>query len=275
MKKDEKEMSFLGHLDALRSHLMRIIIAIVIFAFIAFLGKSIIFDQILFAPKNTDFITYKLLCKISQITNLDDSLCISEMPFTIQSRTMSGQFSAHLWSSIIVGFIISFPYILFELWRFISPALYEEERKNAKGFISVASFLFLLGVSFGYYVITPLSMNFLGNYSVSEAVVNEFDLGSYIELIIMSVLSCGIVFELPIVVYFFTRIGLVTPDILRKFRKYALVVILLVSAIITPPDISSQILVSIPILILYEISILISGLVIKKDKKKTNALTTK
>lgn len=275
MKKDEKEMSFLGHLEALRKHLMRIIVAVVIFAFLAFLNKSIIFDQILFAPKNTDFITYKLLCKLSQITNLDESLCISEMPFTIQSRTMSGQFSAHLWISIIAGFIIAFPYILFELWRFISPALYEEERKNAKGFIFVASFLFLLGVGFGYYVITPLSMNFLGNYTVSEAVINEFDLGSYIELIVMSVLSCGIVFELPIVVYFFTRIGLVTPTILRQFRKYALVVILLVSAIITPPDISSQILVSIPILILYEISILISGLVLKKDRKNTTSLTTK
>ncbi|MCB9426176.1 MAG: twin-arginine translocase subunit TatC [Flavobacteriales bacterium] len=275
MKKDEKEMSFLGHLEALRKHLMRIIIAVVIFAFLAFLNKSIIFDQILFAPKNTDFITYKLLCKLSQITHLDESLCISEMPFTIQSRTMSGQFSAHLWISIIAGFIIAFPYILFELWRFISPALYEEERKNAKGFIFVASFLFLLGVGFGYYVITPLSMNFLGNYTVSEAVINEFDLGSYIELIVMSVLSCGIVFELPIVVYFFTRIGLVTPTILRQFRKYALIVILLVSAIITPPDISSQILVSIPILILYEISILISGLVLKKDRKNTSSLTTK
>lgn len=268
-------MSFLGHLEALRKHLMRIIIAVVIFAFLAFLNKSIIFDQILFAPKNTDFITYKLLCKLSQITHLDESLCISEMPFTIQSRTMSGQFSAHLWISIIAGFIIAFPYILFELWRFISPALYEEERKNAKGFIFVASFLFLLGVGFGYYVITPLSMNFLGNYTVSEAVINEFDLGSYIELIVMSVLSCGIVFELPIVVYFFTRIGLVTPTILRQFRKYALIVILLVSAIITPPDISSQILVSIPILILYEISILISGLVLKKDRKNTSSLTTK
>lgn len=275
MMKKEKEMSFLGHLEALRGHLMRIIIAVVIFGFITFLAKNIVFDQVLFAPKNTEFITYKLLCKLSQITNLDDSLCIAELPFTLQSRTMSGQFSAHLWISIIIGFIIAFPYVLYELWRFISPALYEEERKNAKGFIFIASFLFLLGVSFGYFVITPLSMNFLGNYRVSDAVINEFDLSSYIELITMSVLSCGIVFELPIVVYFFTKIGLVTPEILKKFRKYALVVILLISAIITPPDISSQILVSIPILILYEISIFISGFVIKKNKKTTTEISSK
>ncbi len=275
MSSQPSEMSFLGHLEILRKHIIRIVILITFFGFVAFFLKEIIFDQILFAPREVDFVTYRLLCELSQLTNLDDGLCITEMPFIIQSRTMSGQFSAHLWSSIIVGFILAFPFILWEIWRFISPALYPNERKNARGFVFIASFLFLLGVAFGYFVITPLSINFLGSYKVSESVVNQFDLSSYIELIITSVVSCGIVFELPIVIYFFTKIGLVTPDVLRKFRKYALVVILIIAAIITPPDIASQIIVAIPILILYEISIWISQIVLKKENKKTSTLTVK
>ncbi len=264
--KQSGEMSFLDHLEALRKHLIRICIAIIILGFVAFFANEIIFDQIIFAPKNTDFITYRALCEISKMTGFDDAICVSEMNFTIQSRTMSGQFSTHLWTSIIAGFIIAFPYILWELWRFISPALYENERKHAKGFIFVASALFMIGILFGYYIITPLSINFLGTYQVSEIVLNEFDLSSYIELVVTSVVSCGLIFELPIIIYFLTKIGLVNPNILRGFRKYALVLILIVAAIITPPDITSQIIVSIPILILYEVSIYISAWVIKKDK---------
>lgn len=264
-----KDISFMGHLEILRWHIIRSCVSIIIFAFIAFFAKEFIFDTVIFGPKKVDFITYRLLCDLSQSLNLDEALCMTEMPFTIQSRTMSGQFSAHLWISIIAGFIISFPYILWEVWRFISPALYENERKNAKGFIIIASFLFALGVCFGYYIISPLSINFLGSYQVSNEVLNEFDLSSYTELIATSVISCGIVFELPIIVFFLTRIGLVTPEILRSVRKYALVVILVLSAIITPPDVTSQIIVSIPILILYEVSIYISAFVIRKDNKNS------
>ena len=184
---------------------------------------------------------------------------------------MSGQFSTHLWSSVIFGFIIAFPYVMLELWRFISPALYEKERKYAKSFIFVSSFLFFIGVAFGYFVIAPLSINFLGTYKISEEVLNEFDLSSYMELVATSVLSCGIVFELPIIIYFLTKIGLVNPTILRSFRKYALILILIIAAIITPPDIASQVIVSIPILILYEISIFISAFVVRKQNK-INAL---
>ena len=189
------------------------------------------------------------------------------MPFRIQSRTMSGQFSAHLWTSITAGFIVGFPYILYEFWRFVSPGLLKNERKNARGFIFIASFLFFLGVFFGYYVVTPLSINFLGNYQVSNQIFNDFDLSSYISLLRASVLSSGLIFELPILIFFLTKIGLVTPNFLRKNRKYSLVIVLSLAAIITPPDIASQIIVTIPIIVLYELSIFISNVVYKKQQK--------
>ena len=259
------EMSFLDHLEELRWHLIRSVIAILIIATLAFIFKDFIFDVLLFGPKKKDFITYKLFCSISQSIGQGNSFCIDELPFRIQSRTMAGQFSAHLWTSILAGFILAFPYIIFEFWKFISPGLYENERKNARGFIFIASLLFFLGVLFGYYIVTPLSINFLGNYSVSSEIFNDFDLNSYIGLLRASVLASGIIFELPIIVYFLTKIGIISPAFLRKNRKISLVLVLSLSAIITPPDIASQIIVSIPILILYEVSILISRIVIKKQ----------
>ena len=264
-KQSKDEMSFLDHLEELRWHLIRSVIAILIIATVAFIFKDFIFDVLLFGPKKKDFITYKLFCSISQSIGQGNSFCIDKLPFRIQSRTMAGQFSAHLWTSILAGFILAFPYIIFEFWKFISPGLYENERKNARGFIFIASLLFFLGVLFGYYIVTPLSINFLGNYSVSSEIFNDFDLNSYIGLLRASVLASGIIFELPIIVYFLTKIGIITPAFLRKNRKISLVLVLSLSAIITPPDIASQIIVSIPILILYEVSILISRIVLKKQ----------
>ena len=261
------EMSFLDHLEELRWHLIRSVIAILIVATVAFIFKDFIFDVILFGPKKKDFVTYRWFCSISQTLGQGSSFCIDDLPFRIQSRTMAGQFSAHLWTSILAGFIIAFPYIIFEFWKFISPGLYEKERKNARGFILIASTLFFIGVFFGYYIVTPLSINFLGNYSVSSEIFNDFDLSSYIGLLRASVLASGIIFELPIIVYFLTKVGIVTPEFLRKNRKVSLVLVLSLSAIITPPDIASQIIVSIPILILYEVSILISRIVIRKQNQ--------
>jgi len=261
------EMSFLDHLEELRWHLIRSVLAIVIIATIAFLFKDFIFDVLLFGPKNKDFITYRWFCTISQTLGQGSSFCIDELPFRIQSRTVAGQFSAHLWTSVLAGFILSFPYIIFEFWKFISPGLYEKERKNARGFIFIASILFFIGVLFGYYIVTPLSINFLGNYSVSSEIFNDFDLSSYIGLLRASVLASGIIFELPIIIYFLTRIGVVTPEFLRKNRKISLVLVLSLSAIITPPDVVSQIIVSIPILILYEVSILIAKIVTRNQDK--------
>ena len=261
------EMSFLDHLEELRWHLIRSVLAILIVATIAFIFKDFIFDVLLFGPKQKDFITYRWFCSISQSLGQGNSFCIEELPFRIQSRTMAGQFSAHLWTSVLAGFIVAFPYIIFEFWKFISPGLYENERKNARGFIFVASLLFFIGVLFGYYIVTPLSINFLGNYSVSAEIFNDFDLSSYIGLLRASVLASGIIFELPIIVYFLTKVGVITPSFLRKNRKISLVVVLSLSAIITPPDIASQIIVSIPILILYEVSILISRIVARNQDK--------
>ena len=261
-------MSFLDHLEELRWHLIRSTLAIVIIACVAFAFKGFIFDVILFGPKNMDFPTYKFFCQIATFFGVTSDFCGGSLPFTIQSRLMAGQFSAHIWTSIWAGIIIGFPYILYELWRFISPGLYEKERKHSRGFILTASLLFFIGVLFGYYVVAPLSINFLGTYQVSKEVLNEIDLGSYVSTVRSSVIACGIMFELPIIIYFLTKVGLVTPEFLKKYRKIALVMVLVLSAIITPPDVTSQIVVAIPILLLYQLSIQISAWVLKREAKK-------
>lgn len=261
-------MSFLDHLEDLRWHLIRATLAVVIAGTAAFLAKGFIFDTLLFGPTSADFFTYDILCRLSTFVGLEGGFCFDDMPFTIQSRTMGGQFSAHVWTSITAGFIIAFPYIIYEFWKFISPAMYANERNTARGFIFISSLLFFLGVLFGYYLVTPLSINFLGKYQVSEVVLNEFDIGSYISLVRSSVVACGLIFELPIIIYFLTKIGLVTPEFLRKYRKFALVIVLILSAIITPPDILSQIIVAIPVLILYEVSIIIARIVTRREEKK-------
>ncbi len=257
-------MSFLDHLEELRWHLVRVAIVILALSVVAFSMKSFLFDTILFAPKEPDFFTYRFFCKISRLFNTD-SLCIEELPFTFQSLGLTEQFTVHFWASITAGFIVSFPYVIWEFWRFISPGLYEKERKAAGSFIVISSLLFFLGVLFGYYVIVPFSVNFLGNYSVSDIIERNIKIGSYISLVKSTILASGIIFELPIVVYFLSKIGLVTPDFLRTYRKHALVLVLVLAAVITPPDVVSQIIVAIPILLLYEVSIYISKIVVKAE----------
>ncbi|GGK52334.1 MULTISPECIES: twin-arginine translocase subunit TatC [Flavobacteriaceae] len=268
MAKVEKEMSFLDHVEELRWHLVRSSMAIFFFGIIAFVMKGFIFNTILFAPKDANFLTYRVFCQVSQFFGTE-GLCIEDIPFTFQSLAMAEQFSVHIWTSITVGFILAFPFILWEVWKFISPGLYEKERKSAKSFIFISSFLFFIGVLFGYYVVTPLSVNFLGNYSVSDAVERNIKIGSYISLVRSSLLASGFIFELPIIMYFLTKMGLITPDFLRKYRKHALVLVLVLAAVITPPDIISQIIVAIPILMLYELSIYISKIVIKRELKRS------
>lgn len=267
-KKPANEMSFLDHLEELRWLLIRCTIAILIGATVAFFFSDFIFDQILFGPKNPDFITYRIFCDLSQEFGLDKSLCVTEIPMRIQSREMGGQFSAHMWTSITAGFIVSFPFILYFFWNFISPALYQNEKKYARAFVIIASLLFFIGVLFGYYLIAPLSVNFLSNYNVSKEIFNDIDLASYISLLRSSTVACGIFFELPVIIYFLTKIGLVTPASLRTYRKYVLIIVLILSAIITPPDVLSQVIVAIPIMILYELSILISVVVLKNKEKE-------
>jgi len=272
--KDPQSMSFLDHLEELRWHLIRATMAVLIMAIAAFIAKEFIFDVLIFGPKKPDFPTYKGLCNMSKLLGLDESLCFKELPFNVQSRKVAGQFSVHIWTSITAGFIVAFPYVLHEFWKFIAPALYDTERKYSKGFIIICSCLFFLGVLFGYYIITPLSINFLGGYQVSEEVLNEFDIDSYIALIRSTVIACGLIFELPVIMFFLTKVGLITPEYLKKNRKFALIIVLILSAIITPPDFISQVIVAIPILALYEVSILISKMVVRREHKKNKKLTT-
>lgn len=265
----EAEMSFLDHLEELRWHLIRSTLAVVIIATVAFIFRTFLFDVIIFGPSYPDFISYEILCKISNLVGMDKG-CIGEggFDFIVQSRKVAGQFNAAIWTSITAGVVVGFPYILYEFWKFISPGLYENERKNSRGFIVIASILFFMGALFGYYVIAPLSVNFLAGFKVTDAIQNEFDIDSYIGLVRASVLAAGIIFELPIIMYFLTKIGLVTPEFLKRNRKYALVIVLILAAVITPPDISTQVIVAVPVLILYEVSIVISRIVLKREEKR-------
>ncbi len=267
-KQTPGEMSFLDHLEELRWLLIRSTLAIIICAAVAFVFSGYIFDEIIFAPKSGDFPTYRLFCDLANKYDLDKSFCIKEIPFDIQSRRMDAQFSTDLWISVTVGFILAFPIILWEFWRFIRPALYDSEKKYAVAFIFSASLLFFLGVLFGYYMITPLSINFLGNYSISDVVKNDIDLDSYISLLKTTTLACGLVFQLPIIIYFLSKVGILSATTLRNSRRYAYVIILIIAAIITPPDVISQIIVSIPLVILFEISILISARMNRQPKLK-------
>ena len=267
-KKQKEEMSFLEHLEVFRWHLVRSVFAILFFAILAFIFKEIVFDNILLAPKNPDFPTYKILCYLSQNMGMGNTLCMDELPFILMNISMSGQFSTHIMTSIVAGFVMAFPYVFWEVWRFISPALYDEESNAAKGVVFFSSSLFLIGVLFGYYVVSPLSIHFLGSYQVSQTVENQIALSSFISTVSTVCLANGVVFELPILVYFLTKIGLLTPEFMRTYRKHALVLTLIFSAIITPPDITSQILVAFPLMLLYEISIKISGRVLRKQAKQ-------
>lgn len=258
---NQNEMSFLDHLEELRWHLVRSAIAIVVASIAAFVLKEFVFDVVVMGPSQDWFFTNRFLCGLSK-----ELLCINTEPIRLQSILMAGQFMAHIKISLITGLIIAFPYVSFEIWRFISPALYSKEKKHARGGVFAVSFLFFLGVLFGYFVICPLSINFLYSYQVTDQAENIIKLMSYVSLIAGISLASGIMFELPVVVFFLTKIGLLTPQVLKKYRKHSLIGILILSAIITPPDIFSQILVSFPLLFLYEISIGISRRIVKKQE---------
>jgi sec-independent protein translocase protein TatC len=263
VQEEEEGMSFLDHLEALRFHLLRSVAAILVFSVIAFLAKSIVFGMIILGPSKVDFFTYRVLCDVANWLNVP-ALCIDKLPFTIQSRQMTGQFSMHMTSSFIVGFIAAFPYVFWEFWRFISPGLYDKEKNAASGAVFFVSFLFLLGAAFGYYVLAPLSINFLANYQLDPSILNEFDITSYVTTLVMLVLASAIMFQLPVVVYFLSMSGLVTSKMLKAYRKHSIVVILILSAIITPPDVISQLLISMPIMVLYEVGISIAKRLEKK-----------
>jgi sec-independent protein translocase protein TatC len=265
-EEEEGGMSFLDHLEALRWHLFRSVSAILIFTVMAFIAKSFVFGIVILGPSKVDFVTYRWLCSVSDYFGIP-ALCIDELPFTIQSRQMTGQFSMHVTSSLVVGFIASFPYVFWEVWRFISPGLYDQEKNAARGAVFFVSMLFFLGAAFGYFILSPLSINFLSNYQLDPSILNEFDISSYVSTLTMLVLASAIMFQLPVVVYFLAMSGLVTSKMLKSYRRHSIVVILILAAIITPPDVISQILIAMPILVLYE-----AGIQIAKRLEKKRAL---
>lgn len=264
-KNPNGEMSFLEHLEALRWHLFRSTIAIMLAAVVLFFFKEFLFDGVLLAPKNQNFLTYRALCWLGIKAGLGNDLCITVSTFTLISTDISAQFTTHMWVAFIGGVAISFPYIVWEIWRFIKPALTTKERSYANGIVFFTSFLFITGILFGYYVITPMTINFLGDYQVSAQVKNTITLDSFISTVTTMTLISGIVFELPIAVYFLSKIGLLTPLFMRTYRRHAVVVILILAAVITPTsDATTLFMVAIPLYVLYEISILVSGYVHKK-----------
>jgi|TARA_B110000046_G_scaffold23411_1_gene22316 sec-independent protein translocase protein TatC len=272
---DQNEMNFLQHLEELRWHLIRSIASVLIIAIVAFLNKSFVFDVIIFSPKGADFITYQFLCWLSVQLNAffptlisADVLCIGGNIPQLQNLNMSGQFTTHIMISVVTGFVVAFPYIFWEIWRFIKPGLIDKEKKLSRGTVFFSSFLFTTGILFGYFVIAPLSINFFSTYQVSADVANQFTLSTYISTLTTIVLACGVLFELPIVIYFLTRAGLIYPEMLQVYRKHAIVGAFVLSAILTPPDVFSQFLVTIPLAILYEISIVVSRRTVKKIKER-------
>ncbi len=265
---EEKEMSFLDHLEELRWHIVRSVFAIMIFMIVAFYFTPWIFDNIIFAPSRIDFPTFRWLCKLGEMTGAQDALCAKPFVFKIQSRYMTGQFTMQFLAAFVIGFIVSFPYVFWEIWRFIKPGLHRNEARNSRGAVFAVSFLFLLGISFGYFVLVPMMTWFFSSYSISSQIVNEFDITSFVSTFIALVFGSGLLFQLPVVVYFLTKIGLLTPQFMRTYRKHSYVVILIVGAIVTPPDPLSQMLISMPLFLLYEISIFISVYVARQRRKQ-------
>jgi len=266
-KVKENEMNFWDHLRELRGHLVRSLIAIVLLAIFAFINKDFVFNSIILAPKDSSFITNQLLCKLGMLINID-YFCISDYSLNIININMAGQFMTHMYISFMAGVVMAAPYIIYQFWKFIEPALYDHEKKNTGSTVIVCSTLFITGVSFSYFLIVPLALNFFGSYHVSAEVVNQIALSSYISMVVTVTISIGVVFELPVVIFFLAKAGLISIDFLKKNRKYMLVIVLILSALITPPDVFSQVMVTLPLMILYEFSILMAKKAIKKENIK-------
>jgi sec-independent protein translocase protein TatC len=263
---DEQEMTFWEHLDELRGTLWKILIAIVVTSITAFAFKEVLFDDIILAPKSKSFITYRVFCQLGEWLSMP-SLCIDPSQFQLININLAGQFTSHMNISLIAGLIVALPYVLWELWRFIKPGLNEQEIRNSRGAVSIITFLFLSGVLFSYFIVTPLMINFLGGYAVSESVSNQISLTSYVSSVTMMTLLMGLLFELPVLVFFLTKIGLITPKFLRKYRKHTVIAILIIAGIITPsPDMFSQMIVAIPLYGLFELSLAISSRMYQKKQ---------
>jgi sec-independent protein translocase protein TatC len=271
-KKEAKtEMSFLDHLETLRWHIIKSAIAVITFAILAYVYSDFVWNTIIFAPKSPDFWTSRMLIKLGDFFGYK-SVGLMSKDLQLINFDLSGQFMVDVWTAIIAGFIVAFPYVMYQFWSFIKPALYENERRHASGAVAIMSGLFFTGVLFGYYLIVPFSLDWLASYSISSQVVNQINILSYISSVTSIVIAGGVAFELPVLVYFLSKIGVLTPKFLRKFRRHSYVVLLIIAAIITPPDVLSQMIVSIPLFILFEVSIIISARVEKARLKRLDEI---
>jgi sec-independent protein translocase protein TatC len=259
---EEKEMSFLDHLEELRWHILRSILYIGVVAIATFVAKDFVFNNIIFGPLSKDFLTYRILCGIS------DFICFYPPEMELITRVLGEQFLTHIKVSAWLGLVVSFPLVFWEIWKFISPGLYQKERSASRGIVLICSFLFMLGVLFGYFVMAPFAIKFLAEYSVGSFAVTAPTLSSFVGYMTMFTVPTGIVFEMPVVVFFLARAGLLGPGVMKKYRKHAVVGILLLAAIITPPDVVTQFLIGMPIFMLYEISITIAKRAEKKYQKE-------
>ncbi|HVI44539.1 MAG TPA: twin-arginine translocase subunit TatC [Chitinophaga sp.] len=265
---DKAEMSFFDHLEDLRWHLVRSAFALVVFSGFGFAYGGWILDNVIFGPTNADFPSYIVLCKLGHWLGLSESLCITPAKIQFQNFKMTGQLMLQFKLAFVIGFICAFPYIFWEFWRFVKPALKENELKGARGAIFWVSFQFFLGICFAYFLMAPFTINFLASYTITDKAINQFFMDDYFDLITQIVLGLGLLFELPVLVFFLTKLGVLTPDFLRTYRRHAVVVILILAAIITPPDLVDQLIVFTPLYLLYEISIFISKKALRDREEK-------
>ncbi|MXV51072.1 twin-arginine translocase subunit TatC [Pedobacter sp. HMF7647] len=271
----QAEMSFFDHLEVLRWHLIRSAIAVCIFTGLAFAYYDFIFDKIIMGPKTPSFWTYRMMCLLGARFNLGPDFCITKIPIEIVNNEVAGQFTLQMNSSLMIGIVIGVPYLLYEIWRFVKPGLTDLERKSASGFVFYASMLFIVGVLFGFFIITPMSINFLANYTVSPEIKNLVTIDSYLSSVATLTLGTGVVFELPIIIFILSKMGIMTPKFMRSTRRYAVVIILIIAAVVTPtPDIITMMTVSFPLFLLYEVSIIISSKVEKNKLKAEKGLRT-
>ena len=270
---DNPEMSFIDHLEELRWHIVRSVMAVLVMAIVIFIFQDFVFDYIILGPMSKDFVSYTALCNFSHWAHMGDAICMPPPDVRMQATAFGTQFMTSITVAFMGGFIAAFPFIFWEVWRFIKPALTEKELKSARGAIFWVSLFFFMGVAFGYFILAPFTFSFLSNYTLGtqNLIETKPTLADYIENLTDIILGAGVAFQLPIVSYVLTHIGLITPQFLKTYRKYALVAILVIAAIITPsPDWMSQMIVFIPLFLLYEIGVVVSGRVYKRLQKRAN-----
>lgn len=265
-KEEDKEMSFFDHIDELRKYLLRSAYALIIFSVLGFFYMDYIFHHIIVGPLNKNFYTYRKLCEFSQKYYHNDEFCFKELNYTLLNTEMAGQFMMSFKLAFIIGIVTAMPLILWQVWLFIKPALSDKERKRTRGFVFYTSLLFGLGVLFGYFILCPISVNFFFNYSLSPSIENKISIQNIIGFMSLLVIGTGLIFELPILMYFLARIGIISSAFLKKYRKYAFVIILIIAALVTPPDVVSQVILTIPLYSLFELGVLITARVEKRQK---------